>query len=502
MFLLPASLAWDFFWLLRSHYATFMRPVSKHSERVKYVQDQVKRWNQTGSTKPMVTGRPGMFTMSQKIGEFKADCHKIQIDLIDILHIDTKKQTVLVEPGANMGQITRALIPMGWTLAITPELDDLTVGGLLMGFGVESSSHKYGLFQDICSSYEVVLADGSLVTATATENVDLFRALPWSHGTLGFLTAAEIKIIPAKKFVELNYKPFHNKKEMLKYLNKVSCGEGMAKPDFVEGLAFGDQEYVIMTANLSNGEKQDIPTNVLSRWYKPWFFLHVKSFLSIGEHTEYVPLRDYYHRHTRSIFWEMEFLVPFGNHPLFRFFLGWMLPPKIPMLKLTQTDTLERLFREQFMFQDMLVPMDDLDATLSFFNDDYDVYPLWMCPHLVFNTAPQQGMLHPSKPVPVGESQMFIDIGAYGHPHKPFNHLVDMPKAEKFVRDHNGYQALYAHTYMTYEEFREMFDHDLYDQMRKKYKAEKAFPEVYDKIYGDKRKSFNRNTSTKYAKKA
>jgi hypothetical protein len=29
----------------------------------------------------------------------------------------------------------------------SPELDDLTVGGLVMGTGIETSSHNYGLFQ-------------------------------------------------------------------------------------------------------------------------------------------------------------------------------------------------------------------------------------------------------------------------------------------------------------------------------------------------------------------
>jgi delta24-sterol reductase len=35
-----------------------------------------------------------------------------------------------------------------------------------VGTGVESSSHKYVLFQHICISYELVLADGSLVTCS------------------------------------------------------------------------------------------------------------------------------------------------------------------------------------------------------------------------------------------------------------------------------------------------------------------------------------------------
>lgn len=39
-------------------------------------------------------------------------------------------------------------------------------GGLIMGVGIETSSHKHGLFQHCCVSYELVLADGSVVTCS------------------------------------------------------------------------------------------------------------------------------------------------------------------------------------------------------------------------------------------------------------------------------------------------------------------------------------------------
>lgn len=87
--------------------------------------------------------------------------------------------------------VTHYLDRLGWTVAMVPELDDLTVGGLVMGMGLESSSHIYGLFQSICLSYEMVLADGSLIKCSREENSDLFYAVPWSYGTLGFLTAAK-----------------------------------------------------------------------------------------------------------------------------------------------------------------------------------------------------------------------------------------------------------------------------------------------------------------------
>ena len=34
---------------------------------------------------------------------------------------------------------------------------------------------------------------------------------------------------------------------------------------------------------------------------------------------------------------EIQDIIPFGNHPLFRYLFGWMMPPRISLLKLTQT---------------------------------------------------------------------------------------------------------------------------------------------------------------------
>ncbi len=56
-----------------------------------------------------------------------------------------------------------------------------------------------------------------------------------------------------------------------------------------------------------------------------------------GKSEEYIPLREYLLRHDKAIFWVIESMIPFGNHPLFLFFLGWMLPPKPAFMKLTTT---------------------------------------------------------------------------------------------------------------------------------------------------------------------
>jgi hypothetical protein len=55
----------------------------------------------------------------------------------------------------------------------------------------------------------------------------------------------------------------------------------------------------------------------------------VEQALSKGEFDEYIPVRHYHHRFTRSIFWELRDLIPFGNHPLYRYFFGWLGAPKV-----------------------------------------------------------------------------------------------------------------------------------------------------------------------------
>lgn len=102
---------------------------------------------------------------------------QVECNLIDILEIGREKQTARFEPMATMGRISTTLCKIGWTNAIVPELDDLNVGGLVMRTGVESSSHIFGLFQHICESFELVLADGSVVKCSREENSDLFYAI-------------------------------------------------------------------------------------------------------------------------------------------------------------------------------------------------------------------------------------------------------------------------------------------------------------------------------------
>jgi len=482
--LLPISCVYSAFVAIRNQIVFRMRSAPlRHDQRVQQVIQQIEDWKKDGSKQKLCTARSGWQAMSEMVPKYKLTRRNIHIGLYDLLEINEINQTVRVEPLASMGQISRSLISKGWILPVVPELDDLTVGGLIMGFGVETSSHKYGLFQYICESFDIVTAEGKLLHCSATENTELFRLIPWSHGTLGFLVAAELKIIPARKFVRVHYKPVTTLDEMCRIFDE-DC-RNVASHDFVEGLVYSRDTGVIMTGTLTDQKGNDGPVNPIGRWYKSWFYKHVESLLNQNRETvEYIPLRHYLHRHTRSYFWAMEEIISFGNHPLFRALLGWALPPRIELLKYTETETTRRLREKHHVVQDMLVPMLHLKKSIEYFDDFFDLYPLWLSPMAIFDNDQHLGLIHPYRDANGQIDEMYVDIGAYGTPNKKgFDGRTALPLLERFVIDHHGYQALYAKTLLSEEDFRAMFDHSAYEELREKLPfCKQAFGEIYDKV--------------------
>jgi delta24-sterol reductase len=68
--------------------------------------------------------------MSLRVGNYKKTSLGIPVmHLQNVVNIDEENMVVKVEPMVSMGQITHILNPIGFTLPVLPELDDLTVGG-------------------------------------------------------------------------------------------------------------------------------------------------------------------------------------------------------------------------------------------------------------------------------------------------------------------------------------------------------------------------------------
>ena len=84
-------------------------------------------------------------------------------------------------------------------------------------------------------------------------------------------------------------------------------------------------------------------------------------------------------RHSRSIFWVQELMLPFGNHPLFRWFFGWLLPLDVTFMKWTTTKEIRKLTFLKQIFQDVTLPMTDLEESVALAEEvgDFANYEVW-----------------------------------------------------------------------------------------------------------------------------
>ncbi|KAI8268231.1 Delta(24)-sterol reductase [Colletotrichum sp. SAR 10_98] len=98
-------------------------------------------------------------------------------ELRHVLHIDTAAAVAIVEPNVAMDQLVAATYRAGMVPPVVMEFPGITVGGGFAGSAGESSSFRYGYFDETVLAVEIILATGEVVNASKTENADLFKGL-------------------------------------------------------------------------------------------------------------------------------------------------------------------------------------------------------------------------------------------------------------------------------------------------------------------------------------
>jgi delta24-sterol reductase len=436
---------------------------AQHVQKVNRITAQVRSFYQDKTPFRVFHGS----TNSTRILSFKKDEMLDVSDLTGILSFDTAAATATVEPNVPMDKLVDAALQHGFLPPVVTEFPGITVGGGIQGGAGESSSFKWGFFSQTINWVEYVLGDGTVVKASPSEHADLFYGAAGSCGTLGVITAVQLQLVPAKKYVQATYLPVIGFADAIQTMQR--CSKDTY--DFVDGIMFGKDHGVIVAGRLSDDTAGTVQR--FSRARDPWYYLHAADIVKRAQTvTETTPLKDYLFRYDRGAFWVGRYAFRRFGIP-FNAFYRFILNPMLHTRKLYQA-LQDSGASQEHIVQDLTLPLDKAESFLDYIDATTGIYPLWLCP---VKPEPRSPLLCNGLDTPLA-----INVGVWGPQQTDYAKFTALNKdIEAKLLTLGGKKWMYAHTYYTQADFWKIYDKDWYDTLRKKYKAA-TLPTMYEKV--------------------
>ena len=401
--------------------------------------------------------------------------------LSQVLNIDTESKTALVEPNVPMDRLVEATLKHGLIPPVVMEFPGITVGGGFAGTGGESSSFKYGYFNETVNLVEIILGNGDVVTASDKQHSDLFYGASGAVGSLGIITLLQVQLMEAKKYVKVTYQPTRSISEAVEKIKQKALDPTL---DYLDGILFSKEHGVIITGCLTDDLPDTAQVQRFSKAKDPWYYLHVKEKTSRRTKpvAEYIPLLEYLFRYDRGGFWVGTSAFEYFNIPFNRF-TRWFLDDFLHTRMLYRALHASGDSRD-YIVQDLALPYSTVERFVDYTTESFGIWPLWLCPLRQSRTP----TLHPHFSETEADSQTLkpmLNVGLWGYgPADPDRFVVKNRELEHKLRELGGMKWLYAQTYYDEEEFWEMFDRSWYDGLRRKYNSE-SLPSVWHKVKVD-----------------
>ena len=397
--------------------------------------------------------------------------------LSHVLNVDIQAKTALVEPNVPMDRLVQTTLKYGLVPPVVMEFPGITVGGGYAGTSGESSSFKHGFFNRTINYVTMILGNGDLVKASETERPDLFFGAAGAVGSLGIVTAVELQLIEATKYVETTYHPVNSVAEATQKLRQMATDFAL---DYLDGILFSLHQGLIITGRMTNNDPSNLPVRHFSRPSDPWFYLHAKDIASkMNPTTELIPLDEYIFRYDRGGFWVGRSAFKYFYAP-FNWITRWYLDNYLRARTL-YTALHAGGFSTSYVVQDLALPYSTVNDFVDYTDKSFAIYPLWLCP--LRQDCLQTFHPHTTEREKDGTMRPMLNVGLWGYgPPKRDTFLTLNYELEAKLQELGGMKWLYANTYYSESDFWNIYDRKWYEALRAKYHA--AFlPSVYDKVH-------------------
>lgn len=380
----------------------------------------------------------------------------------NILSFDPKKKLLELEANVKVCDVIEFLLKKGYNLSACPDLKELTLAGLVCGVGGGNTSHLQGYFHNQVVECDIIFPGGKVETVKSSDL--LFKCIPFTLGTMGYLTRIVVKVRKAKPFVESHNIRFDNYNDFYDAITNVE-----PEYTFCDSTIYSSTEFVLVKGKyVSKIPPSHSLTNVVNK------DVYYEEIRKPGKEIMYMKTYDWIYRFSTDLYYTTMELPSFLKSKTLR----QMIPRKMiePVQRMIGTFMPVNI---ENICQDVLIPAEKAKEFFVWYDENISLYPLYNVP---VKSPVQTSIFWP-------DTVHFIDFGV-GYGILPKNEAPstthDMCRSiETKMLSLGGRKLPYTDTHLSEELFwKKVFgskNKKLYEKMRAKYKCSN-FPTVYDKI--------------------
>ncbi|MGE0546283.1 MAG: FAD-binding oxidoreductase [Kofleriaceae bacterium] len=429
-------------------------PLGSHERRVARI---AKALRTDRHDRPLSLRKRSVAHQVPKAGDRRRSDDKVDVgELNEILTIDPVHRICVAEPGVTFVDLVAATLAVGLVPVVVPELKTITIGGAVAGCSIESMSFARGGFHDSCLEYEVITADGEVLTCNRdSANRLVFEMMHGSFGTLGILSKLTFELVPAKPFVHVEYETHRS---LADYQAAIMRHFTARDVDFMDGIIHGPACWVLCVGRFVDAAPYT------SRY--DWLKIYYQSTRTRAD--DYLRTADYLFRYDRGV----TNVRPRSR--IGRLLIGrWM----------TSTRWLELAERAPWLLRDkaptvtldVFIPFSNVTAFMTWYDATIGFYPLWCVPYRRVRDYPWL-----SDAFWAGVSDpLFLDLAIYGlrqrgdvNVHRLIEHELSAV---------GGMKTLISHNYYTRDEFWAIWNKPNYDAVKRVTDPLGRFRDLYEK---------------------